>query len=253
MTSHTNLVKPQLQQIEATAGCAHAGVLVENLDEVNEFLAKQTAQARIEWALQYLPATHAISSSFGAQSAVLLHMGNQVAPGIPVIFVDTGFLFPETYDFADALTARLNLNVRRAEPLTAQRWDEAQVAKLHEAGVDAIGRYNHAHKVEPMQRVLCQEKVKLWIAGLRRVQSDSRSDVQFLQNKNGRLKLHCIADWSDRDVGRYLSQHDLPYHPLWEQGYVSIGDRYLTTPLQPGMRAEDARFFGLKRECGLHG
>jgi len=253
MTNSAKIVKPELQQIEANAGCANAGVLVKNLHEVNEYLALQSAQARIEWALQYLPGKHAISSSFGAQSAVLLHMSNQAAPGIPVIFVDTGFLFPETYDFADTLTARLNLNVRRAQPLTAQRWDEAQVANLHEAGVDAIGRYNHAHKVEPMQRVLCQEKVSTWVAGLRRVQSDSRSDVQFLQNKNGRLKLHCIADWSDRDVGRYLSQHDLPYHPLWEQGYVSIGDRYLTTRLLPGMRAEDARFFGLKRECGLHG
>ena len=173
------IVKPQLQQIEASANCARAGVLVENLSQVNDYLATQSAQARIDWALEYLPGAHAISSSFGAQSAVLLHMGNQAAPGIPVIFVDTGFLFPETYDFADALTARLKLNVRRAQPLTTQRWNEAQVANLQEAGVDAIGRYNHAHKVEPMQRTLCQEKVSTWIAGLRRVQSDSRSNVQI--------------------------------------------------------------------------
>ena len=98
MTSVTMIVKPQLQQIEASANCANAGVLVSNLSEVNDYLASQTAQARIEWALEHLPGAHAISSSFGAQSAVLLHMSNQAAPGIPVIFVDTGFLFPETYD-----------------------------------------------------------------------------------------------------------------------------------------------------------
>jgi len=68
----------------------------------------------------------------------------------------------------------------------------------------------------------------------------------------GRFKLHPVIDWSNRDVYLYLKRHNLPYHPLWDQGYVSVGDTHTSRPLQPGMREEDTRFFGLKRECGLH-
>jgi phosphoadenosine phosphosulfate reductase len=73
-----------------------------------------------------------------------------------------------------------------------------------------------------------------------------------LVEQNGRIKVHPIIDWTDRNVGRYLAEHDLPYHPLWEQGYVSIGDVHTTRPLGEGMTEEETRFFGLKRECGLH-
>jgi phosphoadenosine phosphosulfate reductase len=247
------IIRPQLQFDTARNGATHAGIRVANLSQVNAYLALQTASGRIAWALEHLPGAHAVSSSFGAQSAMLLHMTNTLQPGIPVIFVDTGYLFPETYEFADLLTARLDLNVVRAQPIATERWSETRVATLQAAGITAITRYNQVHKIEPMQRALAQQQVQTWIAGLRRSQSESRRDVQFLQIQNGRLKLHCIADWTDRDIGRYLSEHDLPYHPLWEKGYVSIGDRYLTAPLVPGMRGEDTRFFGLKRECGLHG
>ncbi len=77
-------------------------------------------------------------------------------------------------------------------------------------------------------------------------------DTTVLQINDGRYKVHPIADWTDRDVYRYLKGHDLPYHPLWERGYVSVGDWHSTDPLRPGMSAEQTRFFGLKRECALH-
>jgi phosphoadenosine phosphosulfate reductase len=84
------------------------------------------------------------------------------------------------------------------------------------------------------------------------VQSDTRDAIDFLELRDGRWKLHPIADWTDRDVGRYLATHGLPYHPLWDQGYVSIGDVHSTRRWEPGMRAQDTRFGGLRRECGLH-
>src|SRR5690606_12698669 len=83
-------------------------------------------------------------------------------------------------------------------------------------------------------------------------QARTRAGIRFLELRDGRWKLHPIADWSDRDVWDYLRRHDLPYHPLRDRGYVSIGDVHTTRPLQEGMRPEDTRFFGLKRECGLH-
>jgi len=223
-----------------------------DLIAVNAHLAELDAGQRIRWALDNLPAQHVCSSSFGAQSAALLHLLNTAAPGIPVLFVDTGFLFPETYEFANQLTQRFRLNVLRALPNESMRWKEDEVAGLQHVGVEAITRYNQIHKVEPMQRLLDQLQAGTWIAGLRRAQSHSRSELDFLQRKGGRWKVNPLADWTDRTIGRYLQQHDLPYHPLWEQGYVSIGDRHLTQALMPGELPEQTRFFGLKRECGLH-
>ena len=103
-----------------------------------------------------------------------------------------------------------------------------------------------------MQRALDELGVRTWIAGLRRSQSRTRAGIDFIELRDGRWKLHPLADWSDRDVWNYLQQHDLPYHPLWDKGYVSIGDVHTTRRLEAGMSEEDTRFFGLKRECGLH-
>jgi phosphoadenosine phosphosulfate reductase len=107
-------------------------------------------------------------------------------------------------------------------------------------------------KVEPMQRALDELQARTWFSGLRRSQARSRSNTPVIELRHGRWKLHPIVDWTDRDVGRYLAQNDLPYHPLWDQGYVSIGDVHTTRPFSEGMDREDTRFFGLKRECGIH-
>lgn len=222
------------------------------LDRLNAWLEGLDADARIRFALDHLPGAHALSSSFGAQAAVSLHLLNKHLPGLPVVVVDTGYLFAETYRFIDALTERLALNLHIVRSARSPAWIEARHGRLWEQGLDGIERYNRIHKVEPMQRALRELGVGTWFAGLRRSQSQGRSRTPVLQRREGRFKLHPIVDWSDRDVGRYLSQHGLPYHPLWEQGYVSIGDTHTTRPLLDGMREEDTRFFGLKRECGLH-
>ncbi len=222
------------------------------LQELNRGLEARSAAARVAWALKTLPHNHALSSSFGAQSAALLHLVTAQAPGLPVILVDTGYLFPETYRFVDALSARLRLNLKVYRPQIGIAWMEARHGRLWEQGLEGIERYNRLRKVEPMRRALDELGVRGWFAGLRRGQASTRSAAPVLELRNGRWKFHPIVDWSDRDVWRYLRQHDLPYHPLWEQGYVSIGDVHTTRPLGEGMRAEDTRFFGLKRECGIH-
>ncbi|MEM9058051.1 MAG: phosphoadenosine phosphosulfate reductase family protein, partial [Pseudomonadota bacterium] len=94
--------------------------------------------------------------------------------------------------------------------------------------------------------------VGTWFSGLRRTQSRSRRDTAFVERSGSVWKVHPIADWGDRAVHRYLKQHDLPYHPLWEQGYVSIGDVHTTRSLHEVDAVEQTRFFGLKRECGIH-
>jgi phosphoadenosine phosphosulfate reductase len=210
------------------------------------------AEARVERAFEVLPAQHVVSSSFGAQAAVMLHLVTRVHPAIPVVFVDTGYLFAETYRFVDELTERLKLNLRVCRPDSSPAWQESRWGRLWEQGLDGIERYNRLTKVEPMQRALADLGASTWFAGLRRVQAASRGRVPAVELHRGRYKVHPLFDWSDRDVGRYLRAHDLPYHPLWDKGYLSIGDWHTTRPLSEAGSAEALRFFGLKRECGLH-
>jgi phosphoadenosine phosphosulfate reductase len=221
--------------------------------DLSRWLERQRAEARVEWALAQLPGVHALSSSFGAQAAVSLHLVTRASPRIPVVLVDTGALFPETYRFIDELRARLELNLHVVQPQLSAAWLEARHGRLWEQGLAGIERYHALAKVEPMARALNELGVRTWFAGLRRTQSDSRRAVPVLELRDGRWKLHPIADWSDRDVWQYLTRHDLPYHPLWNAGYVSIGDTHTTRPLGADGRLEDTRNFGLKRECGLHG
>lgn len=220
--------------------------------QLNEHFETLSAEARITQSLDRLPGPFALSSSFGAQAAVLLHMVNQIVPDIPVILIDTGYLFPETYQFIDQLQHKLHLNLQVFRSDLSPAWQEARFGKLWEQGLDGIERYNHLNKVQPMELALQKLGTATWFAGLRRSQSESRANIPFVGSQKGRHKVHPIADWTDRDVGMYLKRHQLPYHPLWEKGYVSIGDWHTTQALQAGMREEDTRFFGLKRECGLH-
>ncbi|WP_330946419.1 phosphoadenylyl-sulfate reductase [Thermomonas sp. LB-4] len=229
-----------------------ATLAAAELDAINRDLERLDAQSRIAWALQHLPGAHALSTSFGVQSAVTLHLLTRARPDIPVILVDTGYLFPETYRYADQLVERLNLDLKVYRPGIGIAWMEARFGRLWEAGSDGLRRYNQLRKVEPMQRALRELDVRCWHAGLRRGQSSSRSGIDVLQIKDGRFKFHPIADWSDTDVGAYMLLHDLPEHPLAREGYVSVGDVHTTAPLRPGMDAAQTRFFGLRRECGLH-
>ncbi|NVK55051.1 MAG: phosphoadenylyl-sulfate reductase [Alteromonadaceae bacterium] len=224
----------------------------EELAAINQVLETLDAQQRVQWAMKYLPGNHIVSSSFGAQSAVMLHLLTNVKPDIPVVLTDTGYLFPETYQFIDELVAKLKLNLQVYRADISPAWQEARFGRMWEQGINGIERYNKLNKVEPMQRALKELQAGTWFAGLRRSQSDSRQQLPVLQRAGAQFKLYPVIDWSNKDLHYYLKEHDLSYHPLWEQGYVSIGDWHTTQSLQEGMSEQDTRFFGLKRECGLH-
>jgi phosphoadenosine phosphosulfate reductase len=224
----------------------------ETLAELNEYLEALTAEQRVAWAFKNLPSTHIVSSSFGAQSAVMLHMLTKQKSDIPVVLTDTGYLFPETYTFVEDMRKKLNLNLHIYRSERSPAWQEAIDGKRWEQGIVGIESYNKENKVLPMQRALQDLNVGTWFAGLRRSQSDSREQLPVLQKVRGQFKLYPIIDWTNKDLHYYLKDNDLPYHPLWEQGYVSIGDWHTTRSLEEGMNEQDTRFFGLKRECGLH-
>ena len=221
------------------------------LAEVNAMLSEQSAEQRVAWALEHLPENHFLSSSFGIQAAVMLHMMTQQRADIPVVLTDTGYLFPETYQFIEQLTERLSLNLKVYRAEQSPAWQEALYGKLWEQGEAGIKQYNTLNKVEPMNRALQELDAGTWFSGLRRQQSSTRADKPIVELSRGTVKVYPI-DWHNRDVYQYLSKFDLPYHPLWEQGYVSMGDVHTTRKLEPGMTEEETRFFGLNRECGLH-
>lgn len=215
-------------------------------------LEQATAEERVRWALEAFGDGLVMTTSFGIQSAVMLHLVTRLTPKIPVIFIDTGYLFPETYRFAHELAGRLQLNLKKFVPAMTAAEQEALHGKLWEQGLDGLKRYNFINKIEPMERAVRELGATAWLAGLRRTQASTRESLRVVQTQNKITKIHPIIDWDDRRVYRYLAEHKLPYHPLWEQGYVSVGDWHSTSKLLDGMSEEDTRFSGLKRECGLH-
>lgn len=221
------------------------------LDQVNQLLAPLTAQQRVSWALEHLPQQPMLSSSFGIQAAVMLHLVAQQQPDIPVVLVDTGYLFAETYQFIEQLTQQLKLNLQVYRANLTPAWQEARYGRLWQSA-EGIKQYNQINKVEPMQRALKELQVGCWFTGLRRSQSSTRADIAVVEISRGAVKVQPIIDWSNKDIFYYLKQHGLSYHPLWEQGYVSVGDTHSTRKLELGMSEEDTRFNGFGRECGLH-
>lgn len=227
-----------------------SSVLDLNLE--NTQLESLSAGERVDWALANLPGVHMMSSSFGAQAAVMLHMLTERAPDMPIVLIDTGYLFPETYKFIDELHERLNLNLKTYSSEYSSAWQETRYGKLWEQGIDGIEQFNKMNKTEPMKKALQELGAGTWFTGVRRQQSSTRANIPVVGSKDNVYKVSPIIDWTDRDIYRYLTEHGLPYHPLWHEGYISIGDIHTTIPFKAGMAVEDTRFFGLKRECGLH-
>lgn len=215
-------------------------------------LALLSPEERMQWALDFYAGQTLLTTSFGAQSAAFLHLVTQKKKDWPILFIDTGYHFPETLAFAQHLTKSLHLNVQTIRPLLTPSEIESQHGKLWQEGPAGLEKFHEIIRVEPLRRALQQINPRLWIAGLRRATTDARKDLSVLSSHQARLKLLPILDWTDQQVGQYLEQHSLPYHPLWAQGYVSIGDRVTTKRLDEVSDPAELRHFGWKRECGLH-
>ena len=223
-----------------------------DLDRQNRALETSTPEELIAWAHERYGDRLIASTSFGATSAVMLHLIHRVAPRIPVVCVDTGYLFEETYQFADELIKRLDLDIRFYSPTMSAARQEALYGKLWEQGEEGVQRYLQINKVEPMQRAMQELGTEAWMAGLRADQTEHRAGLRRIDRQDGRVKIHPILRWTFEDLDNYMVQHDLPQHPLVAQGYRSIGDHHSTIPTTDDMDPRDGRILGKKRECGLH-
>jgi phosphoadenosine phosphosulfate reductase len=192
----------------------------------------------------------ALVSSFGTESAVLLHMVAEIDRSTPVIFLDTGKLFPETLAYRDQLVAQLGLlDVRNARP------DAARIAALDPRGTlwvtDPV-MCCWQRKVEPLDAAL--EGFDAWITGRKRHQANTRREMPMIERgEDGRTKINPLANWNAETIAAYFERHDLPRHPLQVQGFASIGCATCTRPVKPGEDPRAGRWSGRsKTECGIH-
>ena len=191
----------------------------------------------------------AVVSSFGTESAVLLHLVAQADPATPVIFVDTLKMFQETLDYREALTQRLGLvNSSVVQP------DPAVLAAKDENGLrwswDPDGCCE-IRKVEPLRRA--KQGLDAWISGRKAFQSVTRQNLPRFEIEDGRLKINPLGDWTKDDLDAYFAAHDLPRHPLEAKGYLSVGCEPCTSTVKPGEDPRAGRWRGWdKVECGIH-
>ncbi len=223
-----------------------------DLDQENRALGASTPEELIEWASNRYGGKLIASTSFGATSAVVLHLVHKVAPRTPIVCVDTGYLFAETYQFAEDLIKRLELDVRFYSAQMSPARQEALYGRLWEQGEEGVKRYLQINKVEPMQRAIRELDAEAWIAGLRAEQTEHRAGLRRIDRQNGSVKIHPILRWTTEQMTAYMERYDLPYHPMLEQGYRSIGDHHSTIPTTADMDPRDGRILGKTRECGLH-
>ncbi|MDA7880741.1 phosphoadenylyl-sulfate reductase [Akkermansiaceae bacterium] len=226
--------------------------IITEAEEIANTLESQKAGERIAWLYETYGDRVVASSSFGLQAAVMLHLISTHAPKIPVIFVDTGYLFPESYRYIDELTEKLNVDLRRYVPRYTAAHQEALWGKLWAGDKEEQQKYSTINKVEPMNRALQEIGADIWLSGLRRSQSSTRANRALAEQQSATLKVYPILDWADAQIASYFYDNDLPHHPLEREGYVTMGDWHSTRKPVAGEDAELTRFGGEKYECGLH-
>jgi phosphoadenosine phosphosulfate reductase len=211
--------------------------------------AQRDPQGIVALALSEFPGKAALVSSFGAESAVLLHMAASIDPNTPVLFLNTGKLFGETLRYRDRLQDVFGLgDLRAVAPHPADRAHLDAEGTLWSSDPDACC---HFRKVMPLRRML--EGFDASITGRKRFQTSARSEMSPVEYFEGRFRFNPLAAWSQIELEEYLTAHDLPRHPLVDDGYPSIGCMPCTRRVKTGESYRDGRWAGLdKDECGIH-
>jgi len=221
-----------------------------DIQKINKELEEKTPQEILRWAINEFSPEVCVSTSFGSTSAVLLHMATQIKPDIRILFLETGFHFPETLEFKEHLKKLINLNnVEELKPLMGREEFTQKHGNLYETDPDKCCYLN---KVEPLKKAL--NGVRGWITGIRRSQSDTREQVNVVESyESGIIKINPLCFWNGKQMWEYLKEHKLPYHPLFDEGFSSIGCAPCTRSVVPGEHERSGRWSGsTKKECGIH-
>jgi len=221
-----------------------------DIEAHNQIFENATPQEILKWAWEIFGPDIAATSSFQSQSLPLLHLIAQTVPDLPVLFLDTGFHFPETLAFRDQLVREMGLNVVNLKPQTGHDEFKRRHGELYRQNPDMCCYIN---KVEPLKRA--KKGLQAWITGVRRDQTATRAEMSFVSiDADGLYKICPMLNWTQKDVFRYMHENNLPDHPLLAQGYLSIGCAPCTRPVfGDGADERSGRWAGQdKVECGLH-
>jgi phosphoadenosine phosphosulfate reductase len=210
-----------------------------------------TPEEVLRWAFDSVGHAVAISSAFGAEGMAVIDMASRVRPDFRVFTLDTEFLFPETYSLMDQIEERYGIKIERVYSLLSPE----EQARVHGPSLWTRNpdQCCNLRKIEPLRRKLLE--LSAWIASIRRDQTASRASARKIEwdAKFGLLKINPIVDWTSEDVWQYIRKHDVPYNPLHDRNYPSIGCTHCTRSIRPGEDERAGRWSGFeKTECGLH-
>lgn len=241
---------------DACSGCRfEAG----EIDQLARSFEEKRPEAILEWAFEHFGSRRfALVSSFQAEAMVLIDMATRIQPDVRVITIDTGRLPEETHALIDRVRDRYGLRIETVYPETdlVEAMTSKHGANLFYREADLRKLCCHVRKVRPLARAL--QSVDAWGTGLRRDQAATRARIPKVgldSNNGGIVKLCPIVDWVWDDVWAYIRRHNVPHHPLYDQGYLSIGCAPCTRPVQAGEDPRSGRWWweeATHKECGLH-
>tara|TARA_Y200000002_G_C22670179_1_gene659667 strand:+ start:1396 stop:2127 length:732 start_codon:yes stop_codon:yes gene_type:complete len=226
-----------------------------NLNEDNRKLQSMTPQEMLVWGYETFDNQFAITTSFGIQSSVLLHMVSKssLKDKITIFWIDTGYLPSETYHYAEKLMNDLSLNIEvlqsklspaRMESLHGKLWDTNNASDLD--------KYHEIRKIKPLENALEKNDIQCWASGVRSNQTENRNQMQFLDVVRKRFSLRPLLNWSNKEIFYYMKKNQLPTHPLFLKGYSTVGDWHSSAPDNLEKQGRSTRFGGIKQECGIH-
>jgi phosphoadenosine phosphosulfate reductase len=220
------------------------------VDALAEQFEGGSAQELLEWAVDRFAGRIVLTCSWQQQSSILVDMLHTLGADIRIVELDTGLLFPETYETRNRLIERYGLQIERIDP--RQSVEEQELTEGPALWSRDPDRCCALRKVEPLERALVG--MDAWITGIRRAQSPTRANARMLEiDPRGVVKVQPLAAWSDEDCKGYLFAHDVPYNPLHDRGFPSIGCTHCTRAIRPGEDSRAGRWADAeKTECGLH-
>ena len=226
-----------------------------NLEKFNEELINLSSLEMLEWALQRFENNLAFTTSFGIQSSVLLHLiqSSSLKNEVKIFWIDTGYLPKETYLYANTLINKLSLNITILQSEISPAHMEAMYGKLWESNrVEDINKYHQIRKVDPLDNALKKYSINCWGSGVRAQQTTNRGKMKFIELIRDKLSLRPLLGWSQKDIFYYMKEKNLPQHPLFMQGYSTVGDWHSSSAESSNAKGRSTRFGGVKQECGLH-
>ena len=226
-----------------------------NLEKLNEELIKLSSLEMLEWSLQKFENNLAFTTSFGIQSSVLLHLiqSSSLKNEVKIFWIDTGYLPKETYLYANTLINKLSLNITILQSDISPAHMEATHGKLWESNrLEDINKYHQIRKVDPPDKALTQYSINCWGSGVRAQQTTNRGKMKFIELIRDTLSIRPLLGWSQKDIFYYMQEKNLPQHPLFFQGYSTVGDWHSSSAESSDTKGRSTRFGGVKQECGLH-